>query len=502
MKKTLTTITIATLIIGSIFIFGGQAGAAWLSGWDQRIEITVSNTNIDSDLTHFPLMLKLGTSVGTGSDDVSAIFDEVGSSSQKIAVTKSDGETEIYVEVEKWDDTGEDAILWVSKSDLTLSSSGTTTLYIYYDSTHADNTTYIGNDPDDTPSNNVWDSNFTAVYHMNQSSGSLKDSTDNSNDGTFQGNLPDIARAEKFGKCQDLDGTGDYVTISGSGASNVTRELWAYPDSLSDYGGLLSMSDWATGAAHFKVEGGNAFSWHVKDTGDGIKVTWNVSTGSWYFVAGRYKSDGTTDIWGNTAEQDTGSNTGSLTILDCNMIGNEYDAAREFDGMIDEARLSDVYRSDAWLKATYYSNTDGLVSYGSEELNNTAPTISSVSDTPDPLDIGATTTFSVDWNDTDGEGIKMLICKTDAITASSSPSCDGGEWASNKNDYDMTDPIEATYVVTGSDIGTNNYYAFVCDDQPSCSASDSGTFTVNEGRKTIKLDNYRIKLNNGRLKLK
>ena len=56
--------------------------------WAKRIEITVSNTNIDSDLDHFPLLLTLGTSVGTGSEDVSAIFDMFDSGGSDIARDK------------------------------------------------------------------------------------------------------------------------------------------------------------------------------------------------------------------------------------------------------------------------------------------------------------------------------------------------------------------------------------------------------------------------------
>ena len=48
---------------------------AWLGNWKFRRKVTVSNTNIDSNLTHFPLLLTLGTSVGTGNTDVSSIFD-------------------------------------------------------------------------------------------------------------------------------------------------------------------------------------------------------------------------------------------------------------------------------------------------------------------------------------------------------------------------------------------------------------------------------------------
>ena len=106
---------------------------AWLTGWNYRLKITVSNTNIDSDLTHFPLPLFLGSAVGTSNADITCIFDKLGANSKKIAVTKDDGTTQCYVEVENWDETAETAVLWVSKSDLVLSSSAHTYLYIYYD---------------------------------------------------------------------------------------------------------------------------------------------------------------------------------------------------------------------------------------------------------------------------------------------------------------------------------------------------------------------------------
>jgi len=110
---------------------------------------------------------------------------------------------------------------------------------------------------------------------------------------------------------------------------------------------------------------------------------------------------------------------------------------------------------------------------------NTTPTISSVSDYPDPRETGNDITFSVDWNDDDGEGIKMLICKTSNFTPGASPSCDDGQWCSNDDNYDSTDPITCLYTTQAEDInGSKNYYAFVCDNEPSCSDYTSGTFTV------------------------
>lgn len=130
-----------------------------------------------------------------------------------------------------------------------------------------------------------------------------------------------------------------------------------------------------------------------------------------------------------------------------------------------------------WIKFDHTQTSYTLQTTWSSSVN-TAPTITSVSDYSDPVEVGTDVTFSVDWNDADAEGIKMLICKSDAITAAT-PSCDGGEWCSNKNDYDSTDPITCSYTTQSGDVnGSKNYYAFVCDDDDECSASDSSTFTV------------------------
>jgi hypothetical protein len=101
-------------------------------------EITIDSSKIDENLTHFPLPIPLSS--GTCSD----IFDEVGSDYLKIAVTTDDGETQLYCEVEQWDAVNEKALLWVSRSDWTISSTSDTEIYIYYDSTASDNTTYVG----------------------------------------------------------------------------------------------------------------------------------------------------------------------------------------------------------------------------------------------------------------------------------------------------------------------------------------------------------------------
>jgi len=199
---------------------------AWLSGFTKRVEITIPNTNIDAALSHFPVPLTLGTSVGTGTDDVSFVFDELTSYAKrfKIAVTEDDGETQLYVEIEKWDNASESAVLWVSGSGWSIASDATTTVYLYFDSDADDNVAYVadlGNRPE------VWDSNFVSVHHM--TSGGTEDLT-------IQGTALWLAnkRAVRFGTNTYfifLDYTNSDIEIA---YYNHSSGLWSSPVKIAD----------------------------------------------------------------------------------------------------------------------------------------------------------------------------------------------------------------------------------------------------------------------------
>jgi len=348
----------------------------WLSGWAKRIKVTVSNTNIDSDLTHFPLLLTLGASVGTGSDDTTCVFDELTSDNnrKKIAVTKDDGTTQCYVEIEKWDDANEKAVLWVSKSDLVLSSTGTTDLYLYYDSSHADNTTYVGDIGDRTE---VWDSNFKGVWHLAEDpSGTAPqetDSTSNNNDGTSGGSMTsgDLVAA-KIGDGLDFDGSDDRImktSPTGGNTQNFTVEAWVKADTSTQNRCVFN---------HVIDNGSTSYVMYVLDNdyfygqigGSGYTTNLSISLATYYYLAFSY--DGTTMRFRANGNTDSHALTTTVPDGDSFVIGNNYRVSpptsnSEFDGIIDEVRISNIARSAAWIKATYYAQSDNLVSWGSEE---------------------------------------------------------------------------------------------------------------------------------------
>jgi hypothetical protein len=347
---------------------------AWLGTYAYRREITVDNTNVDSDLTHFPVPIVLGTSVGQSSQDVSDIFDEVGASYLKIAVTKADGTTQIYAEVEQWDLGNEKAVVWVSKSDLTIASAATTTLYIYYDSTQADNTTYVGVSGS-TPGQSVWDSNFAAVYHMAQDpsggAGCILDSTVNANHGTPQGSMTSGDLVDGLiGKAIEFDGSDDCINIGTALTSanidftftalvNITGTGEEFIITFGDTTYTVPRSMLLRDATN----GFQLFSGNLTNNISGL-LTSPKSTSTYYVVCGT-RNDQTGKIYVDGALEDTVVGSGVPSgIEDDGYIGANEQQDGFLAGRIDYLRISSVERSADWAKATSASLIDNLITFG------------------------------------------------------------------------------------------------------------------------------------------
>jgi len=350
-----------------------ESTAGWLGTWAKRIEITVDNTNIDSDLTHFPIPIVLGSSVGGSSQDITDIFDEVGSSWQKIAVTKSDGTTQLYVEKEVWDSGTENALLWVSKSDLTLSSSTTTTLYLYFDSSQGNNTTYVADPGNRTE---VWDSNFVARYGMTEdpSIGNILDSTINSYDCVPNGSMTSGDLVDgPLGKSINFDGSNDYAKSSAQNLSSLESSFtveayikWVSLNAAWDR--ICQIGGDSNGA--ILMARSNTTSYLTNSVwGDDVATTLGTDVGNYHYVFQTF--NGTTAYMHRDLTEDpatngvTVSSKSSASIIIAGGNSGTYNGNVE----IDEFRVSNIERSDVWLKANYYALTDDLLSYGSVENN-------------------------------------------------------------------------------------------------------------------------------------
>jgi len=347
-------------------------------------QVSIYQTYSNLSLTSFFDKIK-------GGYDLSFVFDELQSDAnrKKIAVTTSDGTTQCYVEIEKWDDANEKAWLWVKAPSILGATD--TDFYLYYDSTHADNTDYVG-DPNSTPAENVWDANFKAVYHMRDgaSTSAIYDSTSNNKDGTKKGAAEPAITTDANGKVSEaqlFDGTDDDINLGSVLSSDtITVEAWAKHTKtlVSGYNyGIVASQTWVAGKMEFGPMYATASTYYLAFDVYSVltpKSTTIFSNNTWYCFAGTYDKTGTSQKWYYNGILDKTLTSGQTwyTVDLTNLDIGDFLSGRYFGGTIDEVRISNIVRTIAWLKATYETERDHLLDWGSEEV------LGSVSITPSP----------------------------------------------------------------------------------------------------------------------
>lgn len=367
------------------------------------IVLTLDHDATPSTLTNFPIYVHLDTSSGTNNEDVSAIFNEIGNNYYKMAVYTAGNVTECYVEVEKWDAAGEDAVLWVKVPS--FSHTADTKLYLYFNGSEADNTGYIGV-AGESAAENVWDANYVFVSHMNVATvgtvGELTDSTSNDHDGEAGGAAYAPALTPgKLGYAEDFDGINDFVQIPDDDAFSVitnnalTVSCWISPDNLNPYPAADAYVRWGG-----KGTSGTNQEWQLvyynanhtyrpqrvsnyaynntggHGAGDYYQIP--MSIGEWVYVTAAWwetapfdaqhgdeyiyhnvaSTYGISDQWEEPAYDITYQNGNAYVHF-----GNQYTGGGQWNGKIDEIRISNIVRSDAWVNASYYADSDLVISY-------------------------------------------------------------------------------------------------------------------------------------------
>lgn len=193
-----------------------------LSGWNSnnKLKLHIDHSKIGEELTNFPILVVLSSRTGINDSDVTKVFDELStvSGSKRIAVTTSE-DTQCRVEIERWDWVNKEAYLWVKVP--TVDHCSDTDLYLYYDSTHADNDYELGN----------------LCIHSDDSDGStnIVDSSIRTHSITVHGNAHHEVDQHKFGSSSIyFDGSGDYLSLLSNtdwylGTGDFTVDFWMNP---------------------------------------------------------------------------------------------------------------------------------------------------------------------------------------------------------------------------------------------------------------------------------
>jgi hypothetical protein len=294
-----------------------------------------------------------------------------------ILFTASDGATKLSHEIETYNPSTGQLIAWVSAP--TLSPSVNTVLYMYYGNASAAN--------QQNPMG-VWDSNYEGVWHLaNGTTLSGNDSTSNANNAVSLNGTS--AGAGEIDGAASLNGTSNYIEVSNSsslnGWSQQTISLWMKGQSESTYTRLIEKGandEWTlifnNQALSLQNLGSNSVA---------ITTSTAVANNAWH------KIDVTMDnnskalaIYVDGVLNVSGTSASSASTTNNNLYIGEYGGGGyNYQGLLDEVRISNTIRSAAWI-ATEYNNESSpstFLSEGSQQNSGavTAPAFSPVGGT-------------------------------------------------------------------------------------------------------------------------
>ena len=340
---------------------------AWYdSDWTYRFKLTVDNTKVSGTQTDFPVYVDLG-------DVASAhgFWEGVQADGDDIRVTDSSGDDLVPVElvaINTGSETGE------LHFKATVSGGADTDFYIYYG-----NGTVAGLASSATyGSENVWSNNYGAVWHLEESSAeNVKDSTSNDVDeGTPSSSATDIAG--KMGRAFDFNNSTNSIffdtNVSAiSPTAQVSMSMWFESDTqASDVlwycrGDSTSKGHgiwfWDSNLRPSIGSGGSGLIW--------TNVTYamsNINNGTWYHYTAAW--DGSTaKHYVDGVERDSYSKTGAIQYSGTQCMIGSRASGDDYDGTIDEVRISTVGRSGGWVLTEYNNQSSPSTFYtiGAEE---------------------------------------------------------------------------------------------------------------------------------------
>jgi len=301
---------------------------------------------------------------------------------KKIAITKEDGVSQLYGEVDTFDDFNKKIVLWVSKANWDLKAGNLTDLYLYYDRDQDDNDTYIGTASESAAPQTVWNKGFYSVWNLSQQlygndlTGEIPNSTDLAVKLTPRGGQgPGAIELAPIGKAQILDGTDDGFIQSGS----ISMLTWLTATVMFKSGdntqkgailGHLGDARWTNYGKGIQYDSGGKIT-IIGEYGNNnppiVATAGAPNEDEWYVVDAVFGNNG--ELFIDTVSKGTGKiDDGTAYTFALGSSTRSSENAANLEGSIALVQLSRVVRSDAWLKANFHGIKDNLITFKTTSL--------------------------------------------------------------------------------------------------------------------------------------
>lgn len=345
----------------------------WLINFQYRKKITFNNSAISENLTNFPVPIIFNSS---NSD----FWGHVQTNGNDTRFVDADNTTELYYEFEKFNHTSDDMVAWVKVPQIDASSTNDY-IWIYCGNSTVNFDSYSSN------SNNVWDSNYIAVWHLKEdptgTAPQFKDSK-SSNAGTANNMVAGDQQPCQIDGGLNFNGANAKVpTNAGASVKGLTQytiSAWVNIGTLNSPNHEIyeeSIGTSATSRVKFGISTSNRFQLAGRTSDASGLITWvspttTLYTSTWYYVVGVF--DSVSDVHHfmingvDTTNTVTASAISNTNPYNTPTIGARPSATEFWSGKIDEVRISKVARSTNWDKACFQYEVDqSKFTYGSEE---------------------------------------------------------------------------------------------------------------------------------------
>ncbi len=348
--------SVSCAVLGVMLGSAAWGADAWCPGWDYRQKITVDQALVSGAGVHTNFQVLI-----TESNVTAALWQYAQTNGADIIFTAADGVTRLAHDLEQFDVANTRLCAWVKIPE--LAGEANTSFYIYYGyplATNAQNGAA------------VW-SDYSAVWHLRENSGTRYDATTNGANLATNGVLTHTASGKINGAC-NFDGTSGYLSASKqviNGDSTVSA--WVkMPASLSKYHAIFDTGYDPATLIRQGGSGGQALEVFVRN-GNAIITDTSFFTGTenaWLYVT-LVLSNGTAYLYRNGQYRTSAAYTGTPLNTWLN-LGNWSGGGHYWTGDMDETRACKLTRSSDWI-ATEYANQNAPASFASALAEERAP---------------------------------------------------------------------------------------------------------------------------------